>query len=403
MSSEHPETPLPPDQGCQFINAVYYPSWRVYRGRGPSSLQLQCANRVYYAFTRANEDGSLRLLDKHADLEIAVDGESGCLAALAKLKNERAQRPHRHAKSRRRHRGNSHSHALETLISIGGGSGSAEFAGIACDSRRRQVFAASCRAFVDEHDLDGVDLDWEHPETAADGENYIALLSQLRSALPSPRYLLTSALPVGLYCLQQIDLGAAAELLDNINLMGYDFTGPWTDVSGHQAQLYSAASEANFPMLGNSCHRGVDYLIASGFPAEKIILGIPAYARSFAGACGPGEPFHDAEEIDYSDLPRSWIQDACVDPTVCAASYVDYGPDSTEDENENGRETESGAESKGKGFVSFDVPETVKIKASYVKQYGLGGLFYWTGISDVGDPSASLVRVGWDALNGETT
>ncbi|OTB02245.1 glycoside hydrolase family 18 protein [Hypoxylon sp. CI-4A] len=345
----------------KLVNTVYYPSWRVYKGFPPSSLQLECVDQIFYAFVRLNQDGSLKLLDEFADCTKPVDGEKGCLRALAKLKQ---QKPN-----------------LKTLVSIGGGSGSAEFPAVAADPTRRDTFARACKQFVEQFQLDGIDVDWEHPTTSKAGSDYIALLQALRKVLPSPRYLLTTALPVGEYCLKNIDLRTAGQLLDSLNLMGYDFNGPWTDVSGHHAQLLPqpGLQEHVYPALRHSCHRGVEYLVMHGFPTHKIVLGVPAYARSFAGARGMGQPFKSAAEIDYNDLPREWIHAATVDHSVAAASYVDNSPG-------------------GKGFVSFDVPETVRRKADYVKRNGLGGLFYWTGVGDINGPE-SLVRAGYETLS----
>ncbi|KAI8626122.1 glycoside hydrolase family 18 protein [Xylariaceae sp. FL1651] len=376
------------DQHQPLINAVYYPCWRIYRGFAPSSLQLGCINRVYYAFARVNEDGTLRFLDEHADCAIAADGERGCLAALVKLKDRYHLHHHHHSPSQ-----SEEAPRLQTLISVGGGSGSAEFPLVAADAARRTTFASSCRSFVDRFGLDGVDIDWEHPETAHDGASYIALLTALREALPSPRYLLTTALPVGEYCLRHIDLVSAGRLLDGLNLMGYDFNGPWTDACGHHAQLHPhpGPPDAVYPALRQSCHRGIAYITSHGFPTRKITLGVPAYARAFAGARGPGQPFKGTDEVEYCDLPRQWIRDAYIDRAVCAASYVDG----------NQAAERIAEKQKGKGFVSFDVPETVRLKAEYVKKKGLGGLFYWTGFGDVKEGPESLVRAGWEALNSK--
>ncbi|KAI1501007.1 glycoside hydrolase family 18 protein [Biscogniauxia marginata] len=370
------------------INAAYYPSWRIYRGLSPSSLQLDCINRVLYAFVLVNEDGTLRFLDEHADFSIAADGERGCLAALTKLKQ--------------------HHHGIQVLVSIGGGSGSAEFPVLASHPSRRATFARACRQLVDRFLLDGIDIDWEHPQTPYDGGNYLQLLRALREALPAPRYVLTTALPVGEYALRNIDLGAAAALLDNIHLMGYDFHGPWTDVCGHHAKLLpeggGAKDEKNvYPTLRHSCHRGVRYVTSRGFPADKIVLGVPAYARSFAGAHGVGQPFRGAEEIDYAELPEEWIRGAKIDRDVVAASYVDrHGHSSNQHHNHNHNlshnHQDGGKKEKDKkGFVTFDVPETVRAKAEYVRCMGLGGLFFWTGAGDRKGPD-SLVRAGFEAL-----
>jgi chitinase len=47
--------------------------------------------------------------------------------------------------------------------------------------------------------------------------------------------------------------------------------------------------------------------------------------------------------------------------------------------------------------VSFDVPATVRIKARYVREMGLGGLFYWTGTGDRAGEE-SLIAVGYEEL-----
>lgn len=34
------------------VNAVYYPSWKVYKGKLPSGIDLSVATHVFYAFVR---------------------------------------------------------------------------------------------------------------------------------------------------------------------------------------------------------------------------------------------------------------------------------------------------------------------------------------------------------------
>ncbi len=344
-----------------FINGAYYPSWRVYRQLPPSALQLDCINRVYYAFVLVNEDGTLRSLDEHADYHIPADGTTGCLSAMAQLKQQ--------------------SPGLKALVSIGGGSGSKEFPALAALDVSRVRFAKACRELVDRHGLDGIDIDWEHPQDDRNGRNYVALLEALRRELPAPRYELSTALPVGEYVLRHIDLAKAAGYLDYLNLMCYDFNGPWTELCGHQSKLLPLSNNPAdvHPALRRSVSDAIEYVISRGFPARKIVIGIPAYARCFGGAHGSGQPFGSHEEIDYLDLPREWVQNARIDHDVGASFFVDRTRD-------------------GRGFVTFDVPEIVRRKAEYVKWRGLGGLFYWTGVGDINGPE-SLVRAGFEALN----
>lgn len=166
--------------------------------------------------------------------------------------------------------------------------------------------------------------------------------------------------------------------LDFINLMTYDFSGPWVDAAGHHAQLW-APRHPHSDAASLSCHSAVSYVISQGVPSKKVLLGIPAYGRSFLGASAIGQSYngHGGEEgtFEYQTLPRPDSQEY-VDDQVGAAYCV--GGDG--------------------GFVTYDNPQTVKMKAKYVTQHRLGGLFYWTGTADAKGPR-SLVETGYNTLH----
>lgn len=221
-------------------------------------------------------------------------------------------------------------------------------------------------------------VDWEHPSNSEEGRDYVLLLEELRRSLPAPQYLLTTALPVGEWCLKHIDLAKVAEQVDFINLMCYDFAGPWTELSGHQSQLYTPACPHD-AFSKRSGHGAVQYFLARGVPSRKIVLGVPVYGRSFLGADCVGQRFSDhtgeGSIHDYRELPLPGAQEF-VDKRLGAAGSF-------------------GGES---GFVSYDTPHTVQIKAEYVKANHLRGLFYWTGVADAVGPR-SLVTAGYKVLS----
>ncbi len=76
-------------------------------------------------------------LDEYADTKIAVDGQAGCLAALAKLKETN---PH-----------------LKTVLSVGGGAGSKEFPVFTAKADGLTNFARSAKEWVIKHSMDGID------------------------------------------------------------------------------------------------------------------------------------------------------------------------------------------------------------------------------------------------------
>lgn len=163
--------------------------------------------------------------------------------------------------------------------------------------------------------------------------------------------------------------------------MCYDFSGHWTETSGHHAQLYTPAAPRN-AFARRSCHAAVSYLVDRGVAVNRICLGVPAYGRSFLGTTGPGQRFTghagEAEGVyEYKDLPRP-----------SAHEYIDWDIVAAYSVGENHE------------FVSYDVPATVAAKAEFVKQTGLAGMFYWTGVGDASSESGrSLLESSWAVLN----
>ncbi|KAI1991316.1 hypothetical protein LOZ54_002193 [Ophidiomyces ophidiicola] len=347
-----------------YFNAVYYPSWRIYKDQLPSSLLLGFVSHVFYAFAWVNPDGTVRLGDEWADEQMPVDGTQGCIRAFTQLKEQ--------------HKG------MRVLLSIGGGgTGSQHFAAVAKDPIALRTFIYSAKNLVDRFDLDGLDIlykvDWEHPSDSQQGEDYVNLLRLLRSEFPCSHYTLTTALPAGAWALQHINLAHAQCYVDFINLMTYDFSGPWVPHSGHQSQLFApAAPHSDAATL--SCHSGVSYALAHAVPASKILLGVPVYGRAFPGTTRAGQTHGGdgaAEEtvLDYRDLPVAGsveMHDECACAAFCVGDKV--------------------------GFVSYDSTATVRQKAAYVREMELGGLFYWHIASDA-PGNRSLVAAGYNALH----
>ena len=127
---------------------------------------------------------------------------------------------------------------------------------------------------------------WEYPSNAQQGNDLLALLATVRLHMPDDQYVLTTALPASRAVLQHIPLRSAAEYLDFVNLMAFDFAGPWAAKSGHHAQLYGLHRDEE---SGSAC---VQFMTAAGFPSKKILLGIPPVRAQLPGRgwTGPQVP-----------------------------------------------------------------------------------------------------------------
>ncbi len=162
-----------------------------------------------------------------------------------------------------------HAHDLKVLISIGGWGWDDQFEALAASPAKRAIFIREALKVVDKYGFDGVDLDWEYPDPGQSAQNYLALLTGLRAALPNQ--LLTAAV---ISSGDEIGLGIPAEtfpLLDFVNVMTYDEPG-----HGTLLQFQS----------------GLDYWLGRGLPREKLVLSLPFYSR-------PGE-------IPYGRLVRDY-------------------------------------------------------------------------------------------------
>ena len=176
-----------------------------------------------------------------------------------------------------------HAAGVKVLLSIGGGDGvqGPRFNRMARDEDRRRTFVRSVHTFLETYGYDGVDIDWEVPN-AADRANCTTLMQELRNELPAPRWIIAMAIPadprswgVG------FDVPALAPILDFINVMTYDFHGPWSDHAGHNSPL---ALNPDDPELEGSVETSIDLFANDyGVPPSKLNFGTAFYGYEFRG------------------------------------------------------------------------------------------------------------------------
>ena len=182
-----------------------------------------------------------------------------------------------------------HAAKVKVLISVGGwnnGDPSA-FEAIGADAGLIRAFAANLLALAAEYQLDGIDIDWEHPN-ATTAAGYAALMHQLATVLHPRGLLLTSAVAGPAWAGVGVPTSVFADV-DFLNLMAYDGKPP-----AHST--YADAQQA------------LAYWEGRGLPASKTVLGLPFYGRpseeSFAAllarGANPGADMFDS--VGYNGL-----------------------------------------------------------------------------------------------------
>jgi GH18 family chitinase len=148
-----------------------------------------------------------------------------------------------------------HEADVAVLIAVGGWGWDAQFEAMAADPAHRADFVQNLTAFVEEYGLDGIDIDWEYPDPGQSAENFLALIQELRAAMPDK--LLTTAV-VSYGQTGEGIMSETFELFDFVNIMTYD--GP---DHGTMEQF----------------NAGLEYWQGRGLPAEKTVMGVPFYGR----------------------------------------------------------------------------------------------------------------------------
>ena len=375
----------------------YFTSWGVAaRGYPVASIPADKLTHINYAFSAISPLGKCALgdptadtqrfysirdsVDKQADIK---DGPHGTFNQLLKLKQKY---PH-----------------IKVLISLGGWTGSSLFSDVAQTEESRQKFVQSCiELYLQKHAgvFDGVDVDWEYPVSggARDGKpedkhNYTLLLEEFRKQLDAQgqadgvQYLLTIAAPAGPQIIANFELDQIDQYLDWINLMTYDFHGGWDTTTNFLSALYKSSDDPSSPAVRDAFN--VDAVVQAyrkaGIPAHKLVVGIPFYARGWQGvpeennglyqsASGPAQSNLEPGVFTYSQLVKGYL------PTYSRFMHPEagvpwlYNP-------------ETGV------MITYEDPESVGLKAEYVKENSLGGVMLWELSQDGGELLNALYNI----------
>lgn len=345
---------------------AYFTSWSIYgRGYNVWDMDVSKLSHINYAFANI-VNGVVTLGDTYADVEKVNTGMGdswsdpsdalhGNFHQLFRLKQKNRQ--------------------LKVGLSIGGWTWSSQFSVIARSERARKKFVASAVQFLVDYGFDYIDIDWEYPGggglegnvvSANDVHNFVLLLEEFQGQIlqnfpaEQSRPFLTIAAACSPKIYQTYQLAGMTKYLRYFNLMCYDFTGPWSPVSDHQANLFprkSSAAPSEF-----SIDQAIRYFVSQGVAPGQLVLGVPIYGREFAACPGLLQPFHgtgkgswEAGVYDYKALPPAGYQMSWERSTNSSFLF----------------------NQQTKSLITFDDPRAIAYKMDYVQRMKLGGVMFW--------------------------
>lgn len=334
--------------------------------------------RINYAFGLIGPDGRAVLGQPEQDIKRAFPGDEDATddlrGAFRQLRLLKERHPH-----------------LQIVISMGGWGGSGGFSDAAAtEEGRRELAASTIELFLTRWPgvFDGIDIDWEYPVHGGlpengyrpeDRRNCTLLFEEFRRQLDDlgqengRYYPLTAAIPAGKALpTSTFELREIAQILDLVNVMTYDISGSAkSGITNFNAALGSSESdprmseEARYQNVAGT----VTAFLQEGVPREKLVVGMPFYGRGYTGVPpsnhGLYQSFRDGRAAQYHEIvaeylptyERHWHDEAEV-PWL-------YNPD-------------TGI------MLSYDDPESIGRKATFITNQRLGGAMFWelTGDDD---------------------
>jgi len=277
-----------------------------------------------------------------------------------------------------------HANGVRVLTSIGGADVTT-FSGVAANPAYTATFVNQVYQFIQTNGYDGVDIDWEFPETSADLSNEAGFFQALRnkfnsSPTPAPSWDISFDIEGNSYWGAWQDYSNVSNYVSFYNVMSYSASGAWADHTNHNTAIYTGTD----PYGDETWQSDVAYLTTTrGVPPSKINMGVPFYGVQFPSqnglyvACGGYCP--GVANPNYSQLvpligtsaTRTWDSGSLV-------PYLTNGP----------------------GFITYDDTESVTIKVNYALGTAkLGGLFIWELSQDyMADTTQPLLSTMYTAV-----
>jgi chitinase len=383
-----PTTPPPTTTTSSGLRIIgYYPRYAIEDGFYPKNLisngTIKSLTTINFAFANVvnNKCASFNTADDYTTKVSAGNSVSGTAdsgsfgGTFHQFQELKAKYPN-----------------LKIIVSIGGGSVSASTIATAASAANRSAFVASCinmyikgnfgSGITQAGIFDGFDVDWEFPQSSTDKANFTGLLSEFRSQLDAVKtgYTLSIAGPNGSWAWQYIDLVTTQKYLTYVNLMTYDYAGPWNNETGLVAPLYRSSYDPSSTDNASSTVEGYE---AAGMPASMLVFGVPFYGYEWGGVPNQDHGLYE---------PGSPSNQGATYPTIVAAepSFTEYRDSASQ----------SPYMFNGSSFWTYEDPASIKFKMMYVKNQKLAGVMIWNLEQDLSNGTLfSAVASGLASTN----
>ncbi len=277
---------------------------------------------------------------------------------------------------------------LKVMIACGGWGGSGGFSDMAATSENRKKFVKSAIEFLEEYDLDGLDMDWEYPGMYGAGnpympedrENFTHLMRELREAMDATgkKFVLTFASAGWKNYYNYVELEEVMKYADYMNVMTYDNVGGGTPYTAHHTNLgwvkpehikntpaESITEERGYELDPRSAEKIINFCIDKSVDPKQIVIGGAFYGKGWKGVSSDNNGLYQPHEGGYSVGSYSII----IKEFENKNGFVRYWDPIAKAPYLYNKEE--------KKFITYEDKISIKLKTEYAIEKGLGGIMFW--------------------------
>ena len=283
---------------------------------------------------------------------------------------------------------------VKNILSVGGWSNSEEgaFESATATAEGVEKLAQSIVDYVVQWKFDGVDIDWEYPDTSVEKTQFTNLITSLRNKLDAlgkqndTYYQLSAAVTVNHNNMGYINPAVTASLLDSVNVMAYDIHGAFDSITGHNAPLFANSKDQDQKL--NVASAMNEYATTWNVPKNKLTMGVPFYGRGW----GNVEPTEIVKGLPglfaagSATVHGAWDDDNQYTGTnpfyvlqqkLASGDYTRYWDSESHVPYLYNAST--------KEFLTCDDEASITDKVNYIKDQGFGGAIIWDISGDSSD------------------
>jgi chitinase len=354
----------------QKVVAAYFLSWHSKKRYTPKHFEdvASKVTHLLYAFAEPKKDGSVALL--HPKFAFGVGPNYNVpMGHFEQLLDIKRRHPH-----------------LKILLSIGGGGCDKTF----LELHKKKLLKKTAKAFVKMLDsytytyapkkgadtktrsfnysdlFDGIDINWEFSARGVKDEHaqgYLSFVKEIRKLLDrrarkvKREMTLTATLQISPAVYRALPLSEVAKQIDWFHVMAYDVFGFYSKTVGHNSPL---CGPHGIYTIDGALNRIIDQGVSPG----KLVLGVSGYGYKYGESNGHGKPFNrkskNTKALFYKDIHKYFLESDHYERKWSERGFVP-----------------SLYSKKDKSFISYDDPESLRIKTQLAAEKRLAGVMFW--------------------------